>query len=445
MGRVDILTGTLGKALGGASGGYTSARKEIVDLLRQRSRPYLFSNSVAPAIVGASLKVLDLLARTRNCGSVSIRTRDSFVSGCSGRGFNIAGRAPHRAGDAGRRLARNENGRAPTGEGSVRRWLFLSRGPARKRRASACSSRPRIRAKTWSLRSSSLPRLSGSFPRFKNEPARPNVIGASHWRHRQIYGERHPRVADVLINLGAIRFDLGHYAEAERYDRQALDIAQGWYGKDNPETATDLTILARALIHQNRLNEANDLLEQSLEIKERAFGKVHPSVASTLNELGAVALQEDKYDAAEQYFKRMADIYRAVYGEHHYLLGTALSNMGSVYSAQHQWSRAEQLYRQAIPIYTQALSPTDINVGTARIKLGRAILRQHRYQEAETETRAGYDILITQMDPKVNWLVNARKDLVEEYDALKQPEQAAKIRAEIAAEEAKSPEIPVRK
>jgi glycine C-acetyltransferase len=65
MGRVDILTGTLGKALGGASGGYVSSRKEIVDLLRQRSRPYLFSNSVAPPIVAASLKVLDLIKGTR--------------------------------------------------------------------------------------------------------------------------------------------------------------------------------------------------------------------------------------------------------------------------------------------------------------------------------------------------------------------------------------------
>jgi glycine C-acetyltransferase len=61
MGRVDIITGTLGKALGGASGGYTSGRKAIIELLRQRSRPYLFSNSVAPPIVAASLKVLDLL------------------------------------------------------------------------------------------------------------------------------------------------------------------------------------------------------------------------------------------------------------------------------------------------------------------------------------------------------------------------------------------------
>jgi len=66
LGRVDIITGTMGKALGGASGGYTSARKEIVDLLRQRSRPYLFSNTVAPSIVAASLKVIDLLSTTTN-------------------------------------------------------------------------------------------------------------------------------------------------------------------------------------------------------------------------------------------------------------------------------------------------------------------------------------------------------------------------------------------
>lgn len=61
MGKVDIITGTLGKALGGASGGYTSGRQEIIDLLRQRSRPYLFSNTVAPSIISASLKVLDML------------------------------------------------------------------------------------------------------------------------------------------------------------------------------------------------------------------------------------------------------------------------------------------------------------------------------------------------------------------------------------------------
>ena len=70
FGKVDIVTGTLGKALGGASGGFTAARKEVVELLRQRSRPYLFSNTVAPSIVGASLKVLDLLE-----GSTALRDK----------------------------------------------------------------------------------------------------------------------------------------------------------------------------------------------------------------------------------------------------------------------------------------------------------------------------------------------------------------------------------
>jgi glycine C-acetyltransferase len=64
MGKIDIITGTLGKALGGASGGFTSGRKEIIDMLRQRSRPYLFSNTLAPSIAGASIAVLDLLSET---------------------------------------------------------------------------------------------------------------------------------------------------------------------------------------------------------------------------------------------------------------------------------------------------------------------------------------------------------------------------------------------
>jgi glycine C-acetyltransferase len=88
-GRIDILTGTLGKALGGASGGYTSGRKEIIELLRQRSRPYLFSNSVAPPIVAASLKVLDLLIES---GDLRQRLRDNtkfFREQMTILGFNV--------------------------------------------------------------------------------------------------------------------------------------------------------------------------------------------------------------------------------------------------------------------------------------------------------------------------------------------------------------------
>ena len=76
MGRIDIITGTLGKALGGASGGFTSARKQIVELLRQRSRPYLFSNSVAPPIVAATLKALELLSARPSCATSWRRTQN---------------------------------------------------------------------------------------------------------------------------------------------------------------------------------------------------------------------------------------------------------------------------------------------------------------------------------------------------------------------------------
>jgi glycine C-acetyltransferase len=89
MGRVDIITGTLGKALGGASGGYTSGRKEIIDLLRQRSRPYLFSNSLAPPIVAASLKVLELLSASTALRDTLETNTHFFREGLTRLGFNI--------------------------------------------------------------------------------------------------------------------------------------------------------------------------------------------------------------------------------------------------------------------------------------------------------------------------------------------------------------------
>ena len=87
--RVDILTGTLGKALGGASGGYTSGRKEIIDLLRQRSRPYLFSNTLAPSIAGGSIKVLELLSESTALRDKLEENTRFFRSEMSKLGFNI--------------------------------------------------------------------------------------------------------------------------------------------------------------------------------------------------------------------------------------------------------------------------------------------------------------------------------------------------------------------
>jgi len=89
MDRMDIITGTLGKALGGASGGFTSGKKEIIDLLRQRSRPYLFSNTLAPAIVGASIAVLDLLSESTSLRDKLEKNTKYFRSEMTGAGFDI--------------------------------------------------------------------------------------------------------------------------------------------------------------------------------------------------------------------------------------------------------------------------------------------------------------------------------------------------------------------
>ncbi len=89
MGRVDIVTGTLGKALGGAMGGYTTGKKEIIELLRQRSRPYLFSNSLAPAIVGASLKVFEMISKDTTLRDKLEWNTNYFKKGMIKAGFDI--------------------------------------------------------------------------------------------------------------------------------------------------------------------------------------------------------------------------------------------------------------------------------------------------------------------------------------------------------------------
>jgi glycine C-acetyltransferase len=89
MGRIDITTGTFGKALGGASGGYTSGRKEIIELLRQRSRPYLFSNTLAPSIVGGTLKALEIVSRSTELLDKLARNTEQFRSEMTAAGFEI--------------------------------------------------------------------------------------------------------------------------------------------------------------------------------------------------------------------------------------------------------------------------------------------------------------------------------------------------------------------
>ena len=133
MGRVDILTGTLGKAMGGACGGYTASRREIVALLRQRSRPYLFSNSLPPAIAAASLKVLDLLTQSGDLRRTLWENTAFFRERISALGFRVLpGEHPDCPGHDRRRASGSADGGPPLDQGSLRHRLLLSGGSPRQ-------------------------------------------------------------------------------------------------------------------------------------------------------------------------------------------------------------------------------------------------------------------------------------------------------------------------
>ena len=204
-------------------------------------------------------------------------------------------------------------------------------------------------------------------------------------------------------------------------------------------------MLGRALVYEKKFDDAAAILQQALAIRERVYGPVHPLVASTVNELGNIAINLERFDEAETDFRRMLDIYRSVYGDKHYLIGIATSNLAGAYYGRHQYARAEELYRDAVRRFTEAQGPDHMNTGIARTKLGRALLRQRRFAEAQVQTLAGYEIMAKQANPSVTFLQNASKDLVAEYDSLKQPDRAARFVAELADTVGKATTIAKRK
>ena len=248
----------------------------------------------------------------------------------------------------------------------------------------------------------------------------------------KLHGDQHPTVSSDLIDLGAIRAELGYYADALPYYWKGLAITRKWYGEDNNQTAADLIVIARALDKLGRRDEALDFAHKALAIRERVLGDSHPMVASVLNEIGRMTRDAGQFVEAERLFRRMAAIYEKTYPKNdHYLVGLAYANLASVFLAQQQWAEAEPLFAKALAVYAGTLPPTHPNVGISRVKHGRALLGEKRYREALDESKGGYEVLTKQTNPKLEWLTMAREDLAKEYRAQGQPEQAEKYLAEL--------------
>jgi len=247
---------------------------------------------------------------------------------------------------------------------------------------------------------------------------------------RVVYGDRHPRVAEVLMNLGATEQERGNYVASERYFRDALSRTTSFYGNTHYRTAGNLVYLGRSLLLQNRYPEAKDAFNQSLSIREQVFGPMHPTVANTLNELGALATKESRYDDAETAFTRVRNIYRATYPGLNYKTGVATGNLADTYLYRKDYRRAEPLYRDALAHYIASQGPDHLNTGIGYIKLGRCLLRSGRFREAEIETSKGYAIVKKIASPGVRFLQAARLDLSIAYDSLGRPADAAHYREE---------------
>ena len=247
---------------------------------------------------------------------------------------------------------------------------------------------------------------------------------------RRLFGDKHPRVAEDLMNLGATEQERGNYRQAEGYFRDALARTIAFHGEDHYRTAGNLVYLGRALLLQNRYAEAKAAFERSLAIRERVFGPMHPNVANTLNELGSLAIRENRYDDAEVAFRRVLDIYTRAYPGRNYRTGVATGNLADTYLYRGEYRRAEPLYRDALVTYIATQGPEHLNTGIGYIKLGRCLLRSGRFKDAVPETERGYAIVAKVAAPDISFLQAARLDLAIAYDSLGDAATAQRYRAE---------------
>jgi len=254
--------------------------------------------------------------------------------------------------------------------------------------------------------------------------------------NRQIYGENHPMVAENLRNLAQVQEARGNYPEAESSARQALHADAVWYGDDNPATAGAMTTLAETLNLQGKYEESGQLLQQALAIQKKTYGDRSARVAYVLNTLGTLNLGRKDYAQAEKDDRQAIDIYRQALGDNDYRVAVVMGNLASVYGEQKNYSQCEAILKQAIPILVKTQSPDSLNIAQARIRLGRTLIHEKKYQESIDFTLPGYNSLVKQANPQMDFVQGALLDLALAYEALHQPELARKYRDELAKTQA---------
>ena len=251
---------------------------------------------------------------------------------------------------------------------------------------------------------------------------------------RQLLGNSHPRVGSELSELAAYEATRGRFPEAEGLYRETVEIYQAWYGQNNADTAAFTMLLARILGQEGKDDEAGRLLQQALPILEESFGKVHVYVAAALDALGTLELKRGELAAAQMHSERAVAIDKALFGDANHTTATVKAHLAQVFIQREQYNRAEPILREVVQALTQRPLPGNMAVGGAQALLGRVLVREKHYQEAEEHLTAAYAILEKQPGTSyLKRLQEVREDLAAVYKALQQPDQAARFRAELAA------------
>ncbi len=238
---------------------------------------------------------------------------------------------------------------------------------------------------------------------------------------RQLFGERHPDVAQGMSNLGAVLGMQGRYAEAEPYLRDALGLYRVILDPDHPLLAWSLNNLAKLLQRKSELAAAEALLREALDIERKRLGPEHPSVAHRAYNMSELLQDEGKLEEAQMFARESLEIRRGALGGDAADIGNSLSRLGDVLIELGRTLEAEPLLRESVKVLEESLPSDHWRTANARSLLGRCLAAEKRFEEAETWLLAGYEGLRDQAGVEPRYVQAARTRLDGLYEAWGRP------------------------
>ena len=219
---------------------------------------------------------------------------------------------------------------------------------------------------------------------------------------KELYGERHPAVADSYNNIGVIRVNVYSQEDtilisrvpsvAYEYLNKALEINKEFYGERHPAVAVSYDNIGFMFSCQGKYSKALECYKKSLEISKEVYGERHPAVATCYNNIGEVLRDQNKYSEALEYYKKSLEINKEVYGDRHPAVATCYNKIGYVLEMQENYAEALECHKKSLEIREEVFGDGNYYVHSSRISIGDVLDAQGKYSEALEYYKKGYNI-----------------------------------------------------